>query len=156
MSTDLCSCLSIRRVAVMMHKRMFMSHHIFIKCINTTNLHVLADFGLFPLQLSWQALAGKHTDRLESMDTDRVGYSSKRLMLVADLSRLPATKSWGSCYEDQLLNHLGSSPTEDMPHRRQGHSLPSAKMQHIQQLSQQTSSRAKLAEWAMSLNHASS
>ena len=57
-------------------------------------------------------------------------------------SRLPATKSWRSCYEDQLHNHLVSSPSEDMPHRRQV-SLPSAQFQHIQQLSQQTSSKGK-------------
>ena len=38
----------------------------------TTNLHVLAESGRFPLQLSWQALAGKYMDRLESMDADRL------------------------------------------------------------------------------------
>ena len=58
--------------------------------------------------------------------------------------RLPATKSWRSCCEDQLQlhNHLVSSPTEDMPHRRQFF-LPAAQFQHIQQLGQQTSSKGK-------------
>ena len=56
--------------------------------------------------------------------------------------RLPATKSWRSCYEDQLHNHLVSSPTEDTPNRRR-FSLPSAQFQHIQQLGQQTSSKGK-------------
>ena len=77
-------------------------------------------------------------DRLESMDTERV----LKQAFEADC-RLPATKSWRSCCEDQLHNHLVSSPTEDMPHRRQ-FSLPSAQIQHIQQLSQQTSSKGKI------------
>ena len=103
----------------------------------TINLQVLAEFGRFPLQLSWQALAGKYMDRLESMDADRL----LKQAFDADC-RLPATKSWRSCYEDQLHNHLVSSPTEDMPHRRQL-SLPSAQFQHIQQLGQQTSCKRK-------------
>ena len=78
----------------------------------TTNLHVLAEFGRYPLQLSWQALAGKCMDRPESIDADRL----LKQAFDADC-RLPATKSWRSCYEDQLHNHLVSSRTEDMPHR---------------------------------------
>ena len=58
----------------------------------TTNLHVLAKFGRFPLQLSWQALAGKY---MESMDADRL----LKQAFDADC-RLPATNSWRSCYED--------------------------------------------------------
>ena len=38
----------------------------------TTNLHVLAEFERFPLQLSWQALAGTYMDRLDNMDEDRL------------------------------------------------------------------------------------
>ena len=53
----------------------------------TTNLHVLAEFGTFPLQLSWQALAGKYMDRMESMDADRL----LKQAFDADC-RLPATK----------------------------------------------------------------
>ena len=80
--------------------------------MQTSNLHVLADFGRFPLQLSWQALAGRYMDRMESMDAHRL------LKQAFDAGcRLPATKSWRSCYEDQLHNHLVSSQTEDMPHR---------------------------------------
>ena len=48
----------------------------------TTNLHVLAEFGRYPLQLSWQALAGKHLTRLETMGTDRL--LSMPLLLIAD------------------------------------------------------------------------
>ena len=103
----------------------------------TTNLHMLAELSRCPLQLSWQALAGKCMDRKESMDADRL----LKQAFDADC-RLAATKSWQSCYEDQLHNHLVSSPTEDMPHRRQ-FSLPSAQCQHIQQLGQQTSSKGK-------------
>ena len=40
--------------------------------IQTTNLHVLAEFGRYPLQLSWQALAGKDLTRLENME--QIGY----------------------------------------------------------------------------------
>ena len=57
----------------------------------TTNLHVLAEFGRSPLQLSWQALAGKYMDRLESMDADRL----LKQAFDADC-RMPATKSWRS------------------------------------------------------------
>ena len=53
----------------------------------TTNLHVLAEFGRFPLQLSWQALTGKYMDRLESMDADRLIKQA----FDADC-RLPATQ----------------------------------------------------------------
>ena len=54
----------------------------------TTNLQVLAEFGRFPLQLSWQALAGRYMDRMESMDADRL----LKQAFDADC-RLPATKS---------------------------------------------------------------
>ena len=100
--------------------------------------HVLAELSrLFPPQLSWQAQAGMYIDRLRSMDADRLF----KQVFIADC-RLPATKSWQSCYEDQLHNHLVSLPTEDMPHRRQ-FSLRSAQYQHIQQLGQQNSCKRK-------------
>ena len=47
-------------------------------------------------------------DRIESMDADRL----LKQAFDADC-RLPTTKSWRSCYEDQLHNHLVSSPTEE-------------------------------------------
>ena len=35
-------------------------------------MYKLAEFENFPLQLSWQALAGKYMDGLESMDAGRL------------------------------------------------------------------------------------
>ena len=40
--------------------------------MQTTNLHVLAEYGRYPLQLSWQAVAGKYLTRLATMGTDRL------------------------------------------------------------------------------------
>ena len=39
---------------------------------HTSTLHVLAEFGRYPLQLSWQALAEKYLNRLEKMENNRM------------------------------------------------------------------------------------
>ena len=101
--------------------------------MQTTCSHVLATFGRYPLQLSWQALAGKYLTRLETMGTDRL------LIFIADC-RLKPEVSWHLRLEHQLQGHLIPSPTEEQPHRRQ-FSLVSAQSQHVQQLSLEPSSK---------------
>ena len=77
---------------------------------HTTTLHVLAEFGRFPLQLSWHALAGKYLERLKKMDADRM----LKQACIADCS-LPDRLSWRFLLEARLENHLVPSPTEDHP-----------------------------------------
>lgn len=104
--------------------------------LQTTNLHVLAEFGRYPLQLSWQALAGKYLTRLENMGTDRL----LKHAFIADC-RLKPEVSWCLRLEHQLQGHLIPSPTEEQPHRRK-FSLVSAQSQHVQQLSLESSSKS--------------
>ena len=104
--------------------------------IQTTSLHVLAEFGRYPLQLSWQALAGKYLTRLKNMRTDRL----LKYAFIAD-RRLNFQVSWRLRLEHQLQGLLVPSPIEEQPHRRQ-FSLVSAQSQHIQQLSLETSSKS--------------
>ena len=96
--------------------------------MQTTDLHVLAEFGRYPLQLSWQALAGKYLTRLETMGTDRLLKHD----FIAD-RRLKPGVSWCLRLEDQLKGHLIPSPIEEQPHLRH-FSLASAQSQHIEQL----------------------
>ena len=39
---------------------------------HTSTVHVLAEFGRYPLQLSWQALAEKYRNRLEKLENNRM------------------------------------------------------------------------------------
>ena len=103
--------------------------------MQTTSLHVLAEFGKYPLQLSWQALAGKYLTRLETMATDRL----LKQAFIADC-RLKPEVSWCRRLEHQLQGHLIPAPTEEQPDRRQ-FSLVSAQSQHVQQLSLEPSSK---------------
>ena len=92
--------------------------------MQTSNLHVLAEYGSSPLQLSWQALAGNYLTRLKTMGTDRL----RKHAFIAD-RRLESEVSWCLRLKDQLKGHLIPSPTEEQPHLRQ-FSLASAQFQH--------------------------
>ena len=56
---------------------------------HTSTLHVLAEFGRYPLKVAWQAQAAKYLSRLESMDANR----TLKQAFVADRI-LPKQKSW--------------------------------------------------------------
>ena len=56
--------------------------------IHASTLHVLAEFGRYPLKIAWQAQAAKYLSRL-SMDDNRTLNQA----FVAD-RRLPKQKSW--------------------------------------------------------------
>ena len=103
---------------------------------HTKTLHVLAEFGRFPLQLTWQALAGKCLERLENMDASRI----LKQAFVADCS-LPTRLSWRALFHGKLDSHRILSLSSAAP-QQNAFSLASAQSQHIQQLSQQTSSKA--------------
>ena len=110
-------------------------HWLHIKTGRLKKLLCSTEFGRFPLQLSWQALAGKYLTRLENMRTERL----LKYAFIAD-RRLKPEVSWRLRLEHQLQGVLIPSPTEEQPHRRQ-FSLLSAQSQHIQQLSLETSSK---------------
>ena len=55
---------------------------------HTSTLHVLAEFGRYPQQLSWQALAEKYLSRLEKLEDNRM----LKQAFIADCS-LPARLS---------------------------------------------------------------
>lgn len=78
--------------------------------METTDLHVLAEFRRYPLQLLWPALAGKYLTRLETMGTDRL----LKHAYLAD-RRLKPEVSWCLRLEDQLKGDLVPSPTEKQP-----------------------------------------
>ena len=101
--------------------------------IHTSTLHVLAEFGKYPLKIAWQAQAAKYLSRLESMDDNRTLEQA----FVADCT-LPKQKSWTVQLEAQLRDVSVNVPTTD-DHSHRCFSIQSA---HIAQLSSSTSSRA--------------
>ena len=101
--------------------------------IHTSTLHVLAEFGRYPLKIAWQTQATEYLSRLESMDDNR----TLKQAFVAD-RRLPKRKSWSFHLEAQLRDVSVNVPTAD-GHSHHRFSIQSA---HIAQLSSSTSSRA--------------
>ena len=78
--------------------------------VHTKTLHVLAEFGRYPLEVTWQAQAAKYLTRLESMKTDRV----LKQAFLADC-RLPDKRSWHAALTRQLKEFLSPSPTAENP-----------------------------------------
>ena len=103
---------------------------------HTSTLHVLAEFGRYPLKIAWQAQAAKYLSRLESMDANR----TLKQAFVAD-RRLPKQKSWSFQLEAQLRDVSVNVPTTD-GHSHCCFSRQLAQFAHIAQLSSSTSSRA--------------
>ena len=91
---------------------------------HTKTLHVLAEFGRFPLQLTWQALAGKYLERLENMDASRI----LKQAFVADCS-LPTRLSWRALFHGKLDSHRILSLSSAAP-QQNAFSLASAQSQH--------------------------
>ena len=81
--------------------------------MQTTDMHVFAEFGRYPLQISWHALAGKYLTRLETMGT----LWLLKHAFIAD-RRLKPEVSWCLRLEDQLKGDLIPSPTEEQPNHR--------------------------------------
>ena len=104
--------------------------------IHTGTLHVLAEFGRYPLKIAWQAQAAIYLSRLESMDDNR----TLKQAFVAD-RRLPKQKSWSFQLEAQLRDVSVNVPTTN-GHSHRCFSIQSAQSAHIAQLSRSTSSRA--------------
>ena len=72
---------------------------------HTSTLHVLAEFGRYPLQLSWQALAEKYLNRLEKLENNRMPKQA----FIADCS-LPARLTWTSAWLPRLSFYRRSNP----------------------------------------------
>ena len=104
--------------------------------VRTKTLHVLAEFGRFPLALNWMSQAAKYLHRLQSMDA---GRALKQAFLVD--CRLPANRSWKHNLDMQTSPFMISAPAEDDTDRQQ-FSLRAAHTAHIDQLQTETSSKA--------------
>ena len=104
--------------------------------IHTSTLHVLAEFGRYPLKIAWQAQAAKYLSRLESRYDNR----TLKQAFVAD-RRLPQQKSWSFQLEAQQRDVYVNVPTTD-GHSHRCFSIQSAQSAHIAQLSNSTLSRA--------------
>ena len=107
---------------------------------HTSTLHVLAEIGRYPLQLSWQAFAEKHFNCLEKLENSRM----LKQAFIADCS-LPARLSCTSllAQHGQLHGHP-VSPSTDAATQRPMLSLSVARSHHVEQLSQQTSSKSSM------------
>ena len=103
---------------------------------HTSTLHVLAEFGRYPLQLSWQALAEKYLNRLEKMEYNRM----LKQAFIADCS-LPARLSWTSLLAQHGQLHGHPVSPVDAAAQHSVFSLSVARTHH-EQLSQQISSNA--------------
>lgn len=78
--------------------------------VHTKTLHVLAEFGRYPLEVIRQAQAAKYMTRLQSMTTDKV----LKQAFFADC-RLPDKRSWHAALTRQLKEFLSPSPTAYNP-----------------------------------------
>lgn len=103
--------------------------------VQTKTLHVMAEFGRYPLKLAWQSQATRYLERLEAMPTDRV----LKHAFIADC-RLPASVSWHAKLTTQLHDFLVPAPSQDNPEHRT-FSLTAAQAAYTQQLHDDPSSK---------------
>ena len=106
--------------------------------VHTKTLHVLAEFGRYPLRLFWMDQAAKFARRLDLMEPQRL----LKQAFLADC-RLPAHLSWWSHLSTQLRPYLEFTPTEENP-TLQTFSMRAAKSAHEQQLQTDGSSRTSV------------
>ena len=92
--------------------------------VQTKTLHVLSEFGRYPMHLTWQSQAAKYLGRLESMSQDRI----LKQAFIADC-RLPDKLSWRARLGEKLHDFLVSTPS-DTDHLCQTYSLQSARSAH--------------------------
>ena len=103
--------------------------------VHTKTLHVLAEFGRYPLHLVWHKQAANYLMRLESMATDR----TLKQAFLADC-RLPDSVSWRARLHHQLGDFLVPVPSEDSPDL-QNFAIQQAREAHSSQLQSDTSSK---------------
>ncbi len=106
--------------------------------VHTKTLHVLAEFGRYPLHVTWQSQAAKYLQRLESLSSDRILAQA----FITD-SKLPKKLSWQSRLVTQLHPFLVATPTEEHP-ERQSYSLHAACPAHVAQLQSDPSSKTEV------------
>ena len=70
--------------------------------MQTPTLHILAEFGSFTLQLSWQAFAGKCLTSLETIGADRILMHA----FTSNHKSKPDVSKSLQVLEDQLKGHL--------------------------------------------------
>ena len=75
--------------------------------VQTKTLHVLSEFGRYPMHLTWQSQAAKYLGRLESMSQDRI----LKQAFIADC-RLPDKLSWRAKLGEKLQDFLVSAPSD--------------------------------------------
>ena len=103
--------------------------------VQTKTLHVLSEFGRYPMHLTWQSQAAEYLGRLESMSQDRV----LKQAFLADC-RLPDKLSWRARLGEKLHDFLVSIPS-DTDHLCQTYSLQSARSAHTAQIQTDNSSK---------------
>ena len=103
--------------------------------VQTKTLHVLSEFGRYPMHLTWQSQAAKYLNRLESMSQDRI----LKQAFIADC-RLPDKVSWRAKLGEKLHDFLVSTPS-DVDHLCHTFSLQSARSAHTAQIQTDVSSR---------------
>ena len=106
--------------------------------VHTKTLHVLAEFGRYPLQISWQSQAAKYMQRLESLPVDRI----LKQAFIAD-GKLPRKLSWQASLVSQLHDFLVAAPSEENP-ARHSFSLQSASSAHTALLQSDPSSKTRV------------
>ncbi len=106
--------------------------------VHTKTLHVLAEFGRYPLHVTRQSQAAKYLQRLESLSSNRILAQA----FITD-SKLPKKLSWQSKLATQLHPSLVATPTEERP-ERQSHSLHAVCSAHVAQLQSDPSSKTEV------------
>ncbi len=101
-------------------------------------VQVLAEFGRYPLHVTWQSQAAKCLQRLDSLSSDRILAQA----FITD-SKLPKKLSWQSRLVTQLRPFLVAAPTEEHP-ERQSYSLHAACSAHVAQLQSDPSSKTEV------------
>lgn len=106
--------------------------------VHTKTLHVLAEFGRYPLHLTWHKQAANCLRRLETMSPDRL----LKQAFLADC-RLPDNVSWRARLVNQLGDSLVSAPSDDNQDL-QMFDMPRARAAFASQIQTDSSSKTKM------------
>ena len=96
----------------------------------------MAEFGRYPLNLTWQMQSAQYLRRLESMSSERV----LKQAFLADC-RLPASVSWHAKPQTLIRDFMVAAPSQDNSETKL-FSLTAAQAAYVQQLQHDPSSRS--------------
>lgn len=92
--------------------------------MQTQTLHVLSEFGRYPMRLTWQSQTAKYLSRLESLSQDRILKPS--LLITGSQTDYLGVPSWEKSYMTSLYQHVQTRITST---RRTPCSQPEALLQ---------------------------